>query len=229
LLSRPMGLTGAINPYAASGGQDPEDVADARVNAPLTVLTLDRAVSLLDYENFARAFAGVAKALATWTWFGEERGVFITLAGVGGAEIASTSQTQVKLLAALQKAGVSTITLRAGSYRPATFKLEAQLKIAADRIQADVLKAAEAAVRDAFSFEHRSLGQAVTSSEVIEVLHSVPGVEGVFLKALHRADIDPLLEHRLPAEAPYAGEQNILPAELLTIDPAPFAEFGGLA
>ena len=53
------------------------------VNAPLTVLTLGRIVSLRDYEDFARAFAGVAKALATWTWDGERQGVFVTDRGRG--------------------------------------------------------------------------------------------------------------------------------------------------
>src|SRR5262249_867689 len=39
LLSRPLGVSGAVNPEAASGGEDPEDEARARENAPLTVLT----------------------------------------------------------------------------------------------------------------------------------------------------------------------------------------------
>ena len=55
----------------------------ARRNAPLTVLTLDRIVSLRDYEDFARAFGGIAKALATWTWDGQRQGIFVTVAGVG--------------------------------------------------------------------------------------------------------------------------------------------------
>ena len=40
----------------------PRDARDARRNAPLTMLTLGRAVSLQDYADFARAFAGIAKA-----------------------------------------------------------------------------------------------------------------------------------------------------------------------
>ena len=57
LLSRPLGVKGVTNPLAAGGAQDPEQLGDARANAPLKVLTLDRVVSLRDYENFARAFA----------------------------------------------------------------------------------------------------------------------------------------------------------------------------
>ena len=55
--------------------------------APLSVLTLDRMVSLQDYEDFARAFAGIAKALATWSGVGRTRGVFLTVAGPGGTAV----------------------------------------------------------------------------------------------------------------------------------------------
>src|SRR6185437_15982496 len=45
LQSRPPGLRGVTNPLPASGAADPQNIADARSNAPLTVLTLDRIVS----------------------------------------------------------------------------------------------------------------------------------------------------------------------------------------
>ena len=81
LLTRPPGLKSAINPLAAEGADEPESFANAQENAPLTVMTLIGVVSLEDYENFSRAYGGIAKALATWTWDGRTRGVFITVAG----------------------------------------------------------------------------------------------------------------------------------------------------
>src|SRR5262249_18275014 len=72
---------------AGSGDRrEPRDAA--RDNAPLQVRTLDRVVSLLDYEDFARAYAGIAKALATWSWDGQRRGVFLTVAGPEGDPVA---------------------------------------------------------------------------------------------------------------------------------------------
>ena len=79
-------------PSPPTGGDDPESLDRARLNAPLTVLTLDRIVSLRDYEDFARAFAGIAKALATWTWDGERQGVFVTVAGVDGTPLAENGE-----------------------------------------------------------------------------------------------------------------------------------------
>ena len=67
-MTRPLGVKSVTNPIAAAGAQDPQARDDARVNAPLTVRTLDRIVSLSDYEDFARAFAGIGKAMAVWVW-----------------------------------------------------------------------------------------------------------------------------------------------------------------
>ena len=79
LQSRPPGLRGVNNPVAASGGADPESLGSARSNAPLAVLTLDRIVSLEDYQNFAAAFAGIGKALAVPLVLGETMLVQLTV------------------------------------------------------------------------------------------------------------------------------------------------------
>src|SRR5262249_37618403 len=57
LMARPLGVKGGTNPLPPGGAADPEQLAQARDNAPLTVLTLGRVVSLKDYEDFARAFS----------------------------------------------------------------------------------------------------------------------------------------------------------------------------
>src|SRR5207247_1648685 len=105
LLTRPLGVKGVVNPQAATGAQDPEQLSDARTNAPLRVLTLDRIVSLTDFEIFAQAFAGVAKALATWTWDGRSRGVLLTVAGPNGSAIEPASPIYDNLLGAMRASG----------------------------------------------------------------------------------------------------------------------------
>ena len=59
LVSRPLHLKAVNNPLKPEGAQDGERMANARSNANLTMYTLDRVVSLQDYEDFARAFAGI--------------------------------------------------------------------------------------------------------------------------------------------------------------------------
>ena len=87
LVDRPLGVGGVVNPLPATGGQDADSVDDVRSKAPTTVLTLGRAVSIVDYQNLAASFAGIAKAAAFWIPAGAYRGVFITVAGAGGAAL----------------------------------------------------------------------------------------------------------------------------------------------
>lgn len=222
LMTRPLGVKSVVNPQAASGAQDPQILADARANSPLTVLTLDRIVSLRDYEDFARSFSGIAKALATWTWNIHTRGVFVTVAGINGAEVADDSTLRNSLVSAMHKSGDAQVPVQIKSYRGMTFKLVADVKVDAERIEKDVLAAVEAALRSSFSFESRAFGQPVTLSEVISVMQNVPGVGAVDINKLHRSDENEALKSFLPSRAPQVGDDaHVLPAELLTLDPAP--------
>ncbi len=90
---------------AATGGQDPQSVDDVRANAPLSVLTLGRAVSITDYQNYAATFAGIAKAYAIWIPSGPSRGVFLTVAGAGGAALPPGNPTLANLVTSLQNYG----------------------------------------------------------------------------------------------------------------------------
>ena len=219
LLTRPPGLKSAINPLAAEGADEPESFANAQQNAPLTVLTLDRVVSLEDYENFSRSYAGIAKALATWTWDGRTRGVFITVAGPLGADISTTLAQD--LIAAIHSAGDPFVPVRVVSYDEAHFRMGAGIKIDPDYETEKVLAAANDALRNAFSFEERQFGQPVVLSEVIALVQSIAGVVAVDVNSLYRGTVVKLSD-RLEADLPNGGNPESLgAAELLTLDPAP--------
>jgi hypothetical protein len=152
------------------------------------VLTLNRIVSLQDYEDFARAFPGVGKALATWSWSGQTRGVFITIAGADGADVPESGQVYLNLLSAMRKAGDPHVPLRVQSYRQAFFRLAATVIVAPDADQPSVLAAVEGALRGAFSFEARSFGQDVALSEVMATIQAVPGVTALDIGQFFRTD-----------------------------------------
>ena len=228
LITRPLGVKGVINPLPAEGAQDSQALSDARRNAPFTVLTLDRVVSLGDYEDFARAFAGIAKAQAAWTWNGHARGVFLTVAGPNGVALASDGPTLTKLVSALYKAGDPRVPVRVASYRPAHFHLNATVRrvpaYLAEKVQADVVSA----LQTSFGFDARVFGQAVTLSEVVAVIQSVAGVASVNVTRLYRLfRFRPMStglefvgrETYLPADAPQNGsaDNGLLAAELLTV------------
>ena len=221
LMTRPLGVKGVTNPLAANGAGDREQLEEARRNAPLTVLTLGRIVSLQDYEDFARTFSGIDKAFATWTWFGEKRGVFVTVAGPGGAEISQSSQLYSNLLGAMSGAGNPLVPLQVKSYQSGLFRLTASLKIDPVFIPEKVLAEAEAKLRDEFSFAKRAFGQPVHLSEVFAVLQKIEGVVAVNITTLHRSNETADLNQHLAAAVPLPTRTQVLPAEILTLDSQP--------
>ena len=220
LMSRPLGLKGVTNPLAPSGAADPEKLQDARRNAPLTVLTLDRVVSLQDYEDFARAFSGIDKALATQLQLDGKTGVYLTVAGSNGAPVDESGKLYSNLVNAISAAGDSSVPFRVKSYNLRLFTLSAAVKLDPDLLQDDVLGAIRAQLRDSFSFEARSFGQPVHLSEVTQVIQSVPGVIGAEVRTLYLSDQPSILNTDLTARVPKPGA-DIKPAELLALDPRP--------
>ena len=225
LLSKPLGVREVINPLAASGADDPETMDDARDNAPVTVRTLDRTVSLLDYEDFARSFIGIAKALASWSWDGQTRRVFVTVAGPNGAEVKESDGLHQRLLKALKEAGDPFIDVVVQSYQPVTFRLKLKIKVDPDHLEDIVLADVEATLRAAFAFGMRNFGQQVALSEVIATAQQVSGVVAVDVDRLYRSEPpndDPVDHARLPAALPIlSADGTMRAAELLTLDPGP--------
>jgi len=219
LMTRPLGVKSVINPKASEGAMDPQALADARRNAPTTVLTLDRVVSLQDYEDFVGNFSGVAKALATWTWNVNSRGVFLTVAGVAGAPIAADSSTRRDLLKALSELGNPLVPVAVKSYAPVSFKVAGTIFVRADRVPEKVGAAVKDGLKKAFSFDARIFGQPVTLSEVEAVIQNVDGVSWVDLDALYIGTTSKL-ERYLAATKPDDGAavETVSPAELLTLD-----------
>jgi hypothetical protein len=185
LMDRPLGVSGVTNPGAATGGQDPQSVDDVRSAAALTVLTLGRAVSLADYENCARTFAGIAKAYALWIPSGPGLGVFLTVAAASGTPLPPGSPTLTNLVTALQNYGNPLIPITAQSFLETLFGLSADLQYdpAYDQptVQAQVLQT----LSQVYSFAQRTFGQGVSVDEIATVIQSVPGVVAVNVKELH--------------------------------------------
>jgi predicted phage baseplate assembly protein len=222
LLTRPLGVTAVVNPEAAAGGEDPESIEDARRNAPLTVLTLGRAVSRRDYEDFARGFAGIAKAHALWIPSGPARGVFVTVAGPLGVAIAEGGTTHTKLVAALRASGDPLLPLDLRTYRAASFLLRAGINVADDAVAEDVVAGVRAGLEAAFGFDARDFGQSVSIDEVVAVVHRSPSVVAVDVDELRRTDqaATPAVRARLVAALPEVSGATVTPAEILTLDTA---------
>ncbi len=225
LLSRPLGLKAVTNPLVASGAADPETIAQARPNAPSSVMTIDRIVSLEDVGDFAAATAGIAKAAVNWIWDGSRYVACVTVAGPGGAPVTPGTAQYTNLLAAMLSASDGTLPVTLCSYQSLTFTVAATITPDSTLIAADVLTAVKTALATTFSFDSRAFGQPVFSSEVIATVQNVPGVVAMTLDGFSysgtvaAAPLDPL-----PASAPTLGVQGLVGAELLILQPGPLPQ-----
>jgi len=224
LMSRILGVQKVTNPLAPSGAADPESRDDSRRNAPFTVMTLGRVVSLQDFEDFARAFAGIGKAQTEWLWDGEARVVHLTIASStssgGDYRVAATSTLYKNLRAGIDAARDTTQRLLLDTYAPLSFRLKARLLVNPDHSPDKVVNAVKSALKEAYQFSKRLFGQSVSRGEVLALIQGIEGVDAAFLDALHLSGQDATQSDLLISRrARWEGSQ-VRPAELLLIDTA---------
>jgi hypothetical protein len=185
-------------------------------------LTLARAVSLQDYEDFARTFSGIAKAQAVWVWDGRKRSIFLTVAGPGGEVLAEDGSVITKLKEALRAYGDPFVAFTVKTYRQAFFRLEGTVTIHSDHVSETVMAEVPADLQRRYVFEARAFGQPVALSEAIAAIQSSAGVVAVDIDTFARNDVPtPAIQPRLIADRPAMGADGLVPAaELLLLDPA---------
>jgi hypothetical protein len=179
LATRPLGVKSVINPLPATGGADRENRDQARRNVPLAVLALDRLVSVQDYADFARTFAGIGKARASKMTDGRRQVVFVTIAGAEDIPIDYHSDLYYNLLSALHKFGDPHLQIRVEVRELLLLVVSAKVRIKSDYLWDKVEPLIRAELLDRFSFERRDLGQDVLLSEVISAIQRVRGVDYV--------------------------------------------------
>ncbi|HMG04797.1 MAG TPA: baseplate J/gp47 family protein, partial [Chthoniobacterales bacterium] len=165
LLTRSLGLKEVVNPLPTSGAADAETRDEARENAPFTVLTLDRIVSMQDFEDYARAYPGIGKARPPALGQGEHKIVHITIAGADGGPISTVSALYKNLRLSMENVRDPGPGVQIASFVPLSFNVQAKLLVTRGYLTDKVQAAVTSAVLDAFSFPRRAFGQAVTKSE----------------------------------------------------------------
>lgn len=181
LTARPLNVTAVLNPLSASGGADREDRDQARANVPVALQALDRLVSIQDYADFSRTFAGIGKALSARLSDGSRLVVYVTIAGANDIPIDESSDLYVNLLNALQRYGDPYLPVQVKLYERLALVISASVRVLPDFAWEFVEPVIRATLLDTFSFQRRSLGQSVTQSEVITAIQQVQGVAYVDL------------------------------------------------
>jgi len=203
LMSRPLGVKEVINPLRSSGGADKEGRDQARKSAPLAVKALDRLVSVQDYEDFARTYAGIGKAYARELSDGRQQVVHVTIAGADDIPIDENSDLFQNLRRALHDFGDPFQPVQLAVRELMLIVISARVSIMPDYRWEPVVMQLRLALLDAFSFERRELGQDVLLSEVISVMQGVRGVAYVDVDVLGGA----------PEKKIEAGKRRLLTPE----------------
>jgi hypothetical protein len=223
-LTRPVGVKGVGNSAAPTGAADPEQLDGARRNAPLTVRTLDRIVSVTDYADFARGFAGIGKASAEMVWSGERRVVHLTVAGVKGAAVPTDSQTYRNLRNAIEAVAPNEHRVVIDNALERIFTLGAAVLPEPGLDFAILAPRVRRALLDGFSFDARDIGQQVTTSEIITLIQKVDGVAAGRLDTATFAALPFVLAGpggslRIIARRARLADGKLAPGEILTVDP----------
>lgn len=176
---KPLGVKGVLNPIRASGGADADTLEQARSNAPLAVTALGRLVSVQDYADFARSFAGIGKATAILVKGSGKSTVHVTVAGIEDEPIDETSDLFVNLVAALRSYGDPHLALRVQVRDVLSLVLHARVAIGADYAWEEVQPRIRTALLTRFGFAGSDLAQPVFDSAVLAAIESVRGVEHV--------------------------------------------------
>lgn len=243
LVRRPLGIRDVVNPAAASDWAPEEQLEDARTNAPLRVRTLDRAVSVADYEDFARGYAGVGNARADLVWDGRREVVAVSLLGVEATRPSNDLVDDLRTTLDSARDPGPAMHLTVGE----VLWFGVRVEIAHDpSYEKNVVRdAVRVALQTALAPQVATFAQPVAAAAVLVLGKQVPGVLACTMPRLFalpdppgpdpalppvlppdpatggvRTDLLVALPGRWgPAAADPAGSQQILPAQLLGLAP----------
>lgn len=221
LSQRPLGVSGVINPIAASGGADRERRDQARQNVPLGVMALDRLVSVQDYADFARTFAGIDKAEAVRISDGQVSQILLTIAGADDIPIDENSDLFQSLYHALREFGEPHQPILLKRRQRKVVILSAEVQILPDYLWESVESVIRTTLLDRFSFMHRQLGQPFYRSEITAVIQQISGVAYVDINVFASIDESEDIEKLLVGELGLAdkidvsgGGRDLQPAQI---------------
>lgn len=164
-------------PLAASGGNDIESVESMRSNAPASVLTLERAVSLSDFTHLATRHSSVlqAQAFPDSSVMPGRPAIKVVVVPPDGKELGKGLTTIEDYL---EEHAIPGTSITVENFIPILLKIHVTLQIMTTAWQEELVKAAvKKLLLDKLSIENRKLGQSLFRSEVVGWVEQVQGVE----------------------------------------------------
>jgi len=190
------GLT-VTNASAAGGGADAETTDSIKVNAPISLKSLNRAVSLNDYSSLALQVSGVAKANSKAETYSS---VVLYMAPFGNRGVEADNVTPTYTFNVLKnivasylqgKAPANTsLTIAPPSYVPVDITLD--LTVLPQYRQTNVKSEVLAALADILLFDNVLFSDRISLQYAMRIIANVPGVDYSQFNVLRRRDAQQL-------------------------------------
>ncbi|GAA1579209.1 putative baseplate assembly protein [Actinomadura kijaniata] len=215
LTQRPLSIRDVSNPADTLDWAPPEEIDQARTNAPMHARTLGRAVSVGDHEDFARGFAGVGHARADLVWDGRRHILAVTVLGVDGRPVSDGLLADLRTALEAARDPVTTLALLPAQ----VIEYGARVRVAAD--PAYEPGAVHQAVAD--TLDRRlgpgwaSFASAVTAAAVLVMVHDVPGVRACTMPELAPITHPTSQRLLLAQSARWLENGTLAPAEVLSL------------
>lgn len=180
---------------AATGGADAESTDSIRVNAPLSIRAINRAVSLTDYAVLAIQVSGVAKAIAVANVYTSVTLYFVPFGDPG---VASDNVTPTSVFNTLSTNVLNALVDKTPANTTVTFQppkyvgvyLVVNVTVAPQYRQSSVLTNVTSALNSLLYIDNVVFGDTIAVSDVYSAVASVDGVAYQSITKMVRADQD---------------------------------------
>ena len=180
---------------AASGGADAESTDSIRVNAPKSIRSLSRAVTLSDYAALAVQVSGISKAIATASamnsvvlYMVPYGDTGLQLDGVTPSTIFNNYAAEVKLFLTDKIPTTTTITVQPPKYVPANMVIN--YTVLPQYNQSLVTTAVKSLITELLFIDNVTFNDRITIQDIMTAVGSVTGVAYSQLQKLVRNDAD---------------------------------------
>jgi len=163
-------------PFSSTGGNDKESVTSLRRSAPASLLTMQRAVSTVDFAALAASRPEIWDAYAIQTSSGRERSICVTIVPAWGEELASDPHDELKEY--LLARAIPGVRVDLKHFESEPLMLEIVLGINTQRFDVDDVQAeVRKALIERFALKNRTIGAPVYLSDIYQCVEAVRGVE----------------------------------------------------
>lgn len=186
----------STNPVPSAGGADPDTPESTRQLAQLSVRTLDRAVSVQDFQDLALTYSGIAKARATLSRVDGRSAIVLVVATSGGEPLPDPLRSSLAAFLADRSVPNQNVLIR--DYKRFPVRLSVEVHVRSNFLRAPTGVLVQQALGPGttpdgkegyFNFNQRGLGQSLYLSDVYALVESLEGVEYVVVTEF-RAEAD---------------------------------------